>query len=483
VWSFDGLEAFVGSGLGGGSLIYANVLLRKDERWFVHDEPRADDGYEHWPVTRAELEPHYDRVEARLAPVPYPFADTTPKTQAFRAAAEKLELDWSLPGLAIAFAPSPGAEPRVGEPVDEARPNLHGRTRSTCRLCGECAMGCNYGAKNTLDFNYLSDAAHGGADIRSRCEVRSFAPREGGGYRVEYVEHDEAADGVTVDTWALPRRALTTDRLVLAAGTLGSTYLMLRNRSSFPALSPRLGTRFSGNGDFMGITRRIPRDVDPGRGPTITSAVRVPDALDGGSGRGFYMEDCGIPPFLSWLLHAAEAPAGLRRTGPLLRGMLKAQFRRPRATNLGGDLAKLLGDASFSHGLLPVLGMGRDVPDGVMCLRGGALEVRWRKAGASKELFDRMRALSRQIAEALDGRFLDTPAWHLNRVATVHPLGGCPMGRTAEEGVVDAVSGEVFGHPGLHVVDGSVMPGPVGPNPSLTIAAVADRFVDGMLRE
>jgi cholesterol oxidase len=209
--------------------------------------------------------------------------------------------------------------------------------------------------------------------------------------------------------------------------------------------------------------------------------VRVPDALDGAQGRGFYLEDAGIPPFLSWLLHVAEAPAGVRRAAPLLRGFAKSRLGRPRATHLSGDLARLLGEASFTAGILPLLGMGRDVPDGEMCLRDGQLEVSWRKQGASEELFERMRGLSRRIAEVLGGTYLDSLGWRLNRLATVHPLGGCPMGRTREEGVVDARSGEVFGHSGLHVVDGSVMPGPVGPNPSLTIAAVADRFADAIL--
>src|SRR5687768_15431407 len=66
VWTFRGLEGVVSSGLGGGSLIYANVLLRKDEKWFVHESPVPGGGYEHWPLTRSDLDPHYDRVEQML---------------------------------------------------------------------------------------------------------------------------------------------------------------------------------------------------------------------------------------------------------------------------------------------------------------------------------------------------------------------------------------------------------------------------------
>src|SRR3954447_16696690 len=84
LWSFAGLDAVVSSGLGGGSLIYANVLLRKDEHWFVHESPLPGGGYEHWPVTRADLDPHYERVERFLGATPYPYAERTLKTLAMR---------------------------------------------------------------------------------------------------------------------------------------------------------------------------------------------------------------------------------------------------------------------------------------------------------------------------------------------------------------------------------------------------------------
>src|SRR5205085_5498711 len=163
LWSFQGLDALVSSGLGGGSLIYANVLLRKDERWF-------DDPAERWPVSRADLEPHYDRAERMLDAQRYPFDvppyDATPKTRAMRDAAAGLGLDWQLPPLAVSFS-SPGQPPVPGAPLVEERENLHHRPRRTCRLCGECDIGCNDGAKNTLDLTYLSRAVEHGAEIRT----------------------------------------------------------------------------------------------------------------------------------------------------------------------------------------------------------------------------------------------------------------------------------------------------------------------------
>jgi len=205
IWSFRGIDALVSSGLGGGSLIYANVMIRKDERWFVQDGGAP--GGEHWPVTRAELDAHYDRVERMLDVQKYPLHrqpySETRKTLALKEAAERRGYDWFLPNLAVTFA-NDGEAPVPGEPIKEEHPNLHGRTRYTCRLVGECNVGCNYGSKNTLDYTYLTHAQRFGADLRTRCEVRAFRPREGGGFEIDYVRHDETAEGHKTETRGLP---------------------------------------------------------------------------------------------------------------------------------------------------------------------------------------------------------------------------------------------------------------------------------------
>jgi cholesterol oxidase len=114
-----------------------------------------------------------------------------------------------------------------------------------------------------------------------------------------------------------------------------------------------------------------------------------------------------------------------------------------------------------------------------MRLRRGHLDVDW-TVRSSEAYFARVRATMQTLAEQLDAQFLDSPMWRFKRVITVHPLGGAPMGRHPGEGVVDAF-GEVFHYPGLHVVDGAAMPGPIGPNPALTIAAFADRAAAHMV--
>jgi cholesterol oxidase len=485
-WSFKGIDALVSAGLGGGSLIYANVFIRKDENWFVHED-MSDGGYEYWPVNREDLDPHYDRVEQMLNLQRYPFDHepyaSTPKTIAFKEAAEANGLEWFLPKLAVTFA-NQGRPPVPGEAIEEDLVNLHGRTRTTCQLCGECDVGCNYGAKNTLDYNYLTHAKHHGAEIRTLSDVRRIGPRANGhGYEVTYADLGQNPEHPTT-------HELTCDHLILSAGTLGTTNLLLKNRSAFPGLSRKLGSRFCGNGDLLTLILnttkvtdgvREPRIVDPGYGPVITSTARMPDASDpGGSGRGFYLQDAGFPQHLAWILHVISAPKQLWRWREGAAYLVKNWLSKNATTDVTGHIADLMLPSELSAGGLPLLGMGRDVPDGRMFLRNGELDIDWRKASGSDEYFNRLRNTSRDFATELGGRFADNPLWFLKRVITVHPLGGAPMGRHAGEGVVDAY-GNVFGHPGLHIADGSVMPGPTGPNPSFTIAALADRFADQII--
>jgi cholesterol oxidase len=476
VRAFTGIESVVSSGLGGGSLIYANVMLRKDPAWFVDDAP--DRPPRPWPVTYTDLEPHYEAAEAMLGVQNYPFDvapySETAKTRATRRAAEALNLDWQLPPLAVSFA-NVGATPIPGQPLIEEQPNLHGRPRVTCRLCGECDIGCNDGAKNSLDYTYLSRAADAGAQIRTLSEVVRIDPRDAGGYRVGYLRHDPNSPGRGRTD------VVAADRVILGAGTFGSTYLLLRNRAALPALGPALGTRFSGNGDLLTVLRRNrrtaaePELLNPEFGPVITSAIRMPDTLDGDGpvGRGFYIEDGGNPNFLDWVVQTMDAPSMAARLAGFAARRIWAHLRGRPQSNINDDISRLFGDGLSSAATLPMLAMGRDIPDGTMQLRDGNLDVRW-STRTSATYFDRVEATLRQIADVLQADLANTPLWLFKRVITVHPLGGVPMGTTPDRGVVDQW-GEAFAYPGLHVVDGSVMPGPVGPNPSLTIAAFAER--------
>src|ERR1700742_2801363 len=401
-WSFRGIDALVSAGLGGGSLIYANVFLRKDERGSAHEDVNHG-GYEYWPVPRADHEPHYDRVEKMIGLQRYPVDHepyaSTPKTVAFKEAVGKLGLEHFHPQLAVTFA-NAGRPPVPGEAIVEDVPNLHGRTRTTCQLCGECDVGCNYGAKNTLDYNYLTHAQREGAEIRTLCHARRFEPREGGGYTVHYAALGEGAPE------APPTVTLTCDHLILSAGTLGTTNLLLRNRSAFPAISPKLGTRFCGNGDLLTLilnTSRVSngvresRIVDPGYGPVITTTARIPDAADGGEGRGFYLQDAGYPQHLAWILHVLSAPVQVwrwRRAGMYL---VKNWMRGTPETDVTEQIAELMLPSELSAGGLPLLSMGRDIPDGRLFLHDGRLDTTWSRT-ASGPYFERVRTVSRDVA-------------------------------------------------------------------------------------
>ena len=155
---------------------------------------------------------------------------------------------------------------------------------------------------------------------------------------------------------------------------------------------------------------------------------------------------------------------------------LAARLSAGERSNISRDLADAIGKVSLSSSSLPVLGMGRDIPDGLMYLEHGRLAIDWTTT-TSIAYFDALRTTMAELGAAMGAEYKDNPLWWAKRVITVHPLGGAPMGRNAFEGVVDQW-GRVFGVDDLFVLDGSAMPGPVGPNPALTIAAFADRAME-----
>jgi cholesterol oxidase len=517
VWSFKGSGALVSSGLGGGSLIYANIIIRKDEKWFK--ENLDDGGYEPWPVTRAELDPHYDRVDQMMNVQKYPRHlkpyDKTPKTLAMIEAAAKLkqakpnlDLHWLPLNLAVSFRRKHAGHPDyddvnnpavTGEPIEEGRPNYHGKTRYTCVLCGECDLGCNTGSKNTLDYTYITAAKYEGAEIRTLCEVKSFGPLgDGKRYFVTYVKHDpELWEGKPCndsdDPQRFPQHTITCDRLIISAGTFGSPYLLFKNLAAFPNLrnNDLLGSRFCVNGDLLSFivnTREkkngkcVPRVIDPSFGPVITSAIRVGDTLDGlgDQGRGFYVEDGGNPYLLSWAVELTGFLGYLRRSLQFAKTFFKYRVGLNPDADLDKEIADLIGDCETSKSSFPILTMGRDFPNGRITFDGKYLDCDW-KIKKSQAYFDRVRWVVRGIANALNAEFVDNPSYDLfHQVLTAHPLGGCPMGKDKNAGLVDSY-GEVFEYPGLYVMDGSIMPGPVGPNPSMTIAAVSDRAADHII--
>jgi cholesterol oxidase len=501
LWSFPQVKAIVASGLGGGSLIYANVMLRKPAQTFAPGPANNDMA---WPVAPQELDAEYEDAERIMRPNPLPpeylggagarVDGGVPKTEQFLSAATAAGLDPQLAPIAVTFRARDGhgqtdgpASPGVPFGAD----NLHGRSRHTCTMVGECDLGCNQGAKNSLDYTYLDRfLAEGGdrARIFTCCEATRIEP-SGSGYRVHYVEHAAAratvtrrrrlhpagADLLDPDTdpdsgpWS---RAVDAKVVILAGGTFGSTRLLLASRPELPHCSAQLGRRFSTNGDLLTFARDCRdgeggwRDLDPSFGPVITAY-----AEHRANGRRLWMEDAGGPALSEWAWQAGELPQDLWSARQALPGLLRGR----RGGRISAIVARSIGSAASSSAMLPMLTMGQDVSGGRFRLHGDGLSLDWDPDGASRPYFQAAEHLAARFAEHLGGRLGPPLFARWSRGLTAHPLGGCPMGEDARTGVVDS-RGEVFGHPGLFVSDGSIMPGPVGPNPSLTIAALAGRI-------
>jgi cholesterol oxidase len=479
VWSFHGIDAIVSSGLGGGSLIYANVMIRKPKEWFTQAHPTAPEYQESWSFQYSDLEDRYAEVETFLKVQKLPPALTVPKTTAF--------IDGNLgkaeyAPLAVRFIDDYG-NPVVGATLqdDPDYPNIFGLPRRTCCMVGECDVGCNVGAKSSMDHTYLSSASHAGASIHVRTQVKTIV-KNPDHFLVGYVVHEPGVEGD--EAKGLPRptvRYIRAQRVVLAAGSLGSTYLLLRNQQYLQLNSAALGSRFCGNGDLLGFLLNADRRLDSTNGPVITAfAEYLSNPGPEGADYGMYIEDAGYPMFLNWLL---QAPGVM---GRFVWHGLKHKLTLGPDTSLSDDIGRILGSARFTNNALPLLGMGRDVPDGRFFLDPddpSIMDSTW-TVRTSKAYFEEMRWRMRMISEQLGGTFSVNPLYHLGRVISVHPLGGCPadtiIGDEVVEGVVDPY-GQVHGVDRLWVCDGATFPGPVGPNPSLTIAAFAHRVADDVI--
>jgi cholesterol oxidase len=440
-----------GAGYGGGSLLYANVQIR----------PPADVFDEGWPAgySRAALDPYYDLVGYMLdiAPIAEERAtgELPPKTRLMEAAAGRLgrEAQTFRPNLAVRF------EGAGEDPV----PNKFGALQSGCVHCGECDIGCNVGAKNTLDLNYLAVAERFGAQVATESEVAWLAP-EGEGFRLRYC--DLAGDG--------GEHTVAARQVFLCLGAVNTTELLLRCRDqhrTLPHLSPRLGSGYSANGDFLAFGLGTSPPFETTNGPTITTASVYDEQHDGRRHR-LMVQDGGYSPQLSHLMPLMSPSRLTQLVGRELAN------RVGRQTRTFASLREEEGDKTAV-----LLAMGRDSADGTIELRrpGHRLRVRW-DTPRNLGLYAAETAACRELATELGGRLALAPNWRfLGQPSAPHNLGGCRMAASAADGVVDG-DGRVFGYPGLHVLDSAIVPGAVGVNPSHTIAAVAERCIEAAIR-
>lgn len=489
--------AVVGCGLGGTSLINANVALEMDERLF-QAEP--------WPaVYRAEpklLRPYAERALQMLGVNPYP--DTHPplnKMLALQKAARELKAPFRRTPIAVNFQDCTN---HVGVP------------QPACNNCGDCTSGCNVGAKNTTLMNYLPDAQRHGAQVFTGARV-THVERDGSRWRVHI--QPVRLRGTADADWDPSPRSVTADVVVLGAGALGSTEILLRSKDRGLPLSDRVGARFSGNGDVLAwgyenawkVTGDKANPVwepiygigagsntlDPSQmpGPCITGVIDLRGNPD--VSRGLVVEEGVVPGALATMMAPALFFADALNGGELRYGADQAKTRLTDAQMLGNAVQNNPGSLTELAYRGPVartqtyLVMSVDEAAGTLRLVDDRLRIDWPGAGSSP-VIARDNAVLQQVNDACEGQFVANPLWQPamgNKIVTVHPLGGCGMADHAQDGVVDAACRVFSGtrgaevHEGLYVCDGAVLPGPAGVNPLLTISAVAERAVEQLCRD
>lgn len=459
------INVFQGCGLGGTSLVNANVSLRPDDRVFKD---------ERWPREIREdedglLDEGYARAVEMLKPRTYPedYPELA-KVEAMRKSAAAMNARFYKTPINVTF---------------ENGRNHVGVEQNACTNCGDCVSGCNYSAKNTVLMNYLPDAKNHGAEIYTQVMVRRL---ERSGDR--WLVHFELLEAER-HKFDAPTMFISADNVILAAGTLGTAEILLRSREAGLSTSDRLGMNFTGNGDVfafayntdqeancIGFGDNSPEDMDPA-GPCITSVIdlrRTPE-LD----KGMIIEEGVIPGGLSGLLPAGLAAAAKTIGKDTDKGLVdgvKERFRSLYSVMRGpyhGALKNTLTYLVNTH----------DDSDGRLVLEDDRVRIDWPEVGA-KPIFQDVSNALLEATKPLGGTYIPNPSWSKytnHNITTVHPLGGCCMADNAEKGAVNH-KGQVFSasrgnavHEGLYVADGAVVSRSLGVNPLLTISALAER--------
>ncbi len=456
--TLKGVLVLHGNGVGGGSLVYAGVLMKPSDALF--EAP----AWRHLADWKTVLEPFYATAQRMLGVTTNP--RLWPADEMLRAIANELGHGESLrPTEVGVFFGAPGQE---GETVPDPYFGGAGPERAGCTHCGGCMVGCRYNAKNTLVKNYLYFAGRGGAEVRPEAEVTGIRPLPPG--QPDGARYEVAYRRSTALVRQRPRRVRARS-VVLAAGALGTVRLLFHCRDvaqTLPDVSPRLGDRVRTNSEaLLGVTSRG-NGVRYSDGIAITSIVRVDDVTQ--------VEPVRYPEGSSFIRMLA---APLIRARPRLVERILQVFGHMLRHPLDFARMKLLPGWARKTTILLVM----QTEENMMRLRPGRsiyTAFRWglvaehdeaatihAQIGVGHDVARRFAALTNGIAQAPLHESL------LNMPTTAHILGGCPFGRSADEGVID-LNCEVFNYPGLYVVDGSIMPANPGINPSLTITALAE---------
>jgi len=470
--TYRDISVIKGSGLGGTSLINANVAIVPDAEVFQSgDWPRS--------VTRDALLPYYQRARQVLAAGPHPRATELAKVQALDRRAR--EIGTQAEGLNIA----------VNFSIDG--PNEYGMPQTPCTDCGDCVTGCNFGAKNTLYMNYLPMASNAGAEIFTQTKVEWIEKVGGGGWRIHgrHWQDKGRSQAFTLDA----------GNVILAAGAINSTEILLRSAMHGLSVSPALGTCFSGNGDFFGLAyngdyatnvlgygQTDPRGGDaPPPGPSIVGLVRYNGSAP--AENRITVEDLSFPS--AYILAAKAVFAAVRGDDTYAGNDEQERQRVLQDLNL---IQPHNPDGALNHTMLYLV-MGHDDARGTMVFEtpwfepDGRMRIEWE--GVGRQLaFTRINEELRRHARVLHADFISNPLWNVfeaRHLITAHPLGGVPVGEDYLHGAADPY-GRVFAgdgavHPGLYVADGALVRSAVGVNPFLTISALAEHVAERKIRE
>lgn len=468
-WVSKDINVVKGCGLGGGSLINSNVSIRP-ENWVFQDSSFPSIFKEEILDKESDLEKGFQLATQMLRPKTYP--NTFPKLkklEALKASAQKLDLPFRLADIHVNF--------------DINGKNHVGVEQKPCNLCGNCAMGCNQGAKNSTMMNYLPDAVTHGAAIFTQTSV-DYIEKSGSEWRVHF-------DVLETDT-EHSNMFVSAEMVILAAGTLGSTEIMLRSKQNGLQTSNAIGKRFSGNGDAVsqayntdveinGISKRKPSSKNP-TGPGIAGIIDIKNTDN--PEQEMILQEGAVPQamigFLPFTVSGFAAT-----TGSSQKKIDINRIKRRWATILSGIYS------GATQNTQTLLMMGHDNSEGVLSLQKNALHINWKGIGTSEN----MKLANQRMhenTETLGGTFVPSPTWNnfFNHTAvTVHPLGGCAMAETAKMGVVNH-KGQVFDseegntvYQNLYIADGAIVPRSLGSNPLLTISALAERICRIMARD
>lgn len=456
-------DVFVMSGaaVGGGSIVYANTLYEPlDGYW-------EDAHWSHVEDWRTEYAPYRDQAKRMLGVDAVRFA--TPADRVLQGVADDLGVPDSYhPTTVGVWFGEPGV--RVADPYFGGR----GPERVGCVRCGNCMVGCRYEAKNTLDRNYLYLAEREGATVLAERKVVDLVPLPGGGWRVV---HERPGAWFRRD-----RQELLTEQVVLAAGALGTQRLLfaLRDRGRLPRLSPALGslTRTNSEAIVAATARRVPDE------PTLAGG-QAGSTEAAGYAAGVAIS-ASIHPGADTHIEAVRYGKGSNAMGSIATVMVDGGGRIPRPLRF--LLTILRRPGAFLRSLSTRRWSERTVILLVMQSLDNSLQVVRRRGPFGRRLTTRpghgapnptwipvANEAARAAAERIDGEPMGSIFEALLNVpTTAHIIGGCPMGETPGDGVIDHYH-RVHGHPGLHVCDASAITANLGVNPALTITAMSER--------